>query len=143
MVDTTTLATLKSTLVVAFIITVALILSMLMSSSRDDFTHEVFVSLNQNTHYTLEGDGKSSSGQLGHFYDCLKEKKNIAHLKPKGKKTERYKLIISPDVYLRVTAAKGEAYRFTIISGKSMIPGRTYSSPSYAINCELSLLDKS
>ena len=78
--DITTLSILKSILAVLCIITVVLILNMLMFPSRDDFTDEIFARLNRSSSYTLESDETYSSGQLGHFYDCLNEKKECRYL---------------------------------------------------------------
>ena len=137
-------STLLGALVLAYVGT---ILAMLIG--KDELAPQTFLEINERTPYTLETEEGVTKGQLGKFYNCLNNHRSINQLQTKEGPTIRAKLYISDYKYLKLLIVDNEAYRFYIayanegfLELNKKVFQRTQNSNSYAINCDLGLLNK-
>ncbi|WP_333797037.1 hypothetical protein [Rheinheimera sp.] len=126
---------------------VGAILSMLIG--KDELVLQTFLEINESTPYTLESEEGVTNGQLGKFFNCLNNYRSINQLQVKDGRSVRAKLYISNYKYLKLLIVDNEAYRFYIVHAeegldvmKNKVFQRTQDSDSYAINCDLGLLNQ-
>jgi hypothetical protein len=101
--------------------------------------------IDANTKFSLKDRGYPSTtvltGKLGTFADCLKDYRDITHRKTTKKgKPKRQELWISEDTFLDIVSLENEVFYFTVdvIESKDR---KAKDSKTYAVNCDLSLLD--
>jgi len=126
---------------------VGTILSVLIG--KDELVLQTFLEINESTPYTLESEEGVTKGQLGNFFNCLSNYRSINQLQVKDGRSVRAKLYISNYKYLKLLIVDNEAYRFYIVHAeegldvmKNKVFQRTQDSDSYAINCDLGLLNQ-
>lgn len=126
---------------------VGTILSMLIG--KDELVLQTFLEINESTPYTLESEEGVTNGQLGKFFNCLNNYRSINQLQVKDGRSVRAKLYISNYKYLKLLIVDNEAYRFYVsyasegfLELNKKVFQQTQDSDSYAINCDLGLLNQ-
>lgn len=137
-----------SILLVALVLAyVGTMLSMLIG--KDELAPQTFLEINENTPYTLETEKSITKGQLGKFYNCLNNHRSILHIRSKTGEVVHAKLITSSTTYFKFSIVDNEAFRFSIVYAEEGLEvmnkkmfRRPKNSDSYAINCDLGLLNQ-
>ena len=126
-----------------------LIVAFIMVGGEDKIVLRAFEGLDEKSIYSLQSENSSSKGVLGNFYSCLGSYRSIYKMKPRDGEMSHAKLAISEHYYFELSIINNEAFRFDIVfieEGLSAQENMTFKtskrSDSYAINCELSLLNK-
>lgn len=120
-----------------------------MMIGKDELLQQTFSEINESTTYTLETEESVTTGRLGKFFNCLNNHRSIYQIKSKTGDVVHAKLIISSNAYIEFSIVNNEAFRFVIVYAKDGLQAlekqvirRTKRSDSYAINCDLGLLNQ-
>lgn len=124
-----------------------MMLSMMIGT--DELLQQAFSEINESTSFRLETDEGVTTGKLGKFFNCLNKHRSIYQIRSKTGEVVHAKLITSSTTYFEFSIVDNEAYRFYIVYAEEGLEAmnkqifrRPKHSDSYAINCDMGLLNQ-
>ena len=121
-----------------------LILLIIGCSGEDKVVTQVIPHLTERTSFVLKKPSYPEGiilqkGKLGKFASCLKAYRGIAHRKPTQKGSLiKYEIWVNEKMFIDASTIKKEVFSFSVRVFKEK---DKFYSKTYAVNCDLSLLD--